>query len=184
MNSLLKLSMVKENDLQQLRSFYDKVELNVPSLLTLGVRTESFGTLVLTVAIDKLTTEIKVLIARHIKDTWNFTKILELLNEELKAHETVNQEGKNVDSDEVLPFMWLSLVVESRGTSHQSMKCCFCKRPHWSDKCHVVTDAVARKEFFRKGDRCFLCLGQGHISRNCQKSKRCLYCKGSHNSAI
>ena len=52
MNSLLKLSIVKENDLQQLRSFYDKVELNVPSLLTLGVRTESFGTLVLTVAID------------------------------------------------------------------------------------------------------------------------------------
>ena len=33
-------------------------------------------------------------------------------------------------------------------------------------------------------DQCFLCLGQGHISRNYQKSKRCFYCKGSHNSAI
>ena len=118
MNSLLKLSMVKENDLQQLKSFYGKVELNVRSLVTLGVRAESFGTLVLTVAIDKLTPEVKVLIARHIKDTWNFTKILELLNEELKTRETVNEEGKNVDSDEVLPFMGLSLVAGSRGTSH------------------------------------------------------------------
>ena len=37
MNSLLILPMVKENDLQQLRSFYDEVEMNVRSLVTLGV---------------------------------------------------------------------------------------------------------------------------------------------------
>ena len=54
MNSLLKLLMVKENDLQQLRSFYDEVELNMQSLVTLGVAVESFGTLVSTAVIDKL----------------------------------------------------------------------------------------------------------------------------------
>ena len=155
------------------------MELNVRSLVTLGVAIESFGTLVSTVVIDKLPLNIKLLIVRYIKNTWNFTKILELLNEELKARETVNVEGKNVESDEVLAFTGSSLVVVSRCTSHQSMKCCVCKRLHWPDKCHVVTDAVARKEFLRKGDRCFLCLGQGHISKNCQKSKRCFYCKGS-----
>ena len=37
MNSPLKLPMVKENHLQQLRSFYDEVEMNVRSLVTLGV---------------------------------------------------------------------------------------------------------------------------------------------------
>ena len=36
MNSLLKLPMVKENGLQQLRSFYDEVELNVRSFGPLG----------------------------------------------------------------------------------------------------------------------------------------------------
>ena len=97
MNSLLKLLMVKENILQQLRSFYNKVELNVRSSVTMGVAVESFGTLVLSVGIDKLPLDIKFLIARHIKDTWSLTKILELLNEKLKARETV-------DSDEVLPF--------------------------------------------------------------------------------
>ena len=59
-----------------------------------------------------------------------------------------------------------------------------CKGSHLSNNCHVVTDAIARKEFLRNGDRCFLCLGQGHIGKNCQKSKRCFYCTGSHNSAI
>ena len=74
------------------------MELNVWFLVTLGVVVESFGTLVWTVVIDKLTPDIdKLLIAKHIKDTWNFIKILELLNEELKARQTVNMEGKNVD---------------------------------------------------------------------------------------
>ena len=106
------------------------------------------------------------------------------MNEELKTRETVNVEGKNVDLNEILPFMGLSLVLGARGTSHQSMKYCFCKGSHCSDKCNVVMDAVATKEFLRKEDRCFLCLRPGHISGNCQKSKRCFYCKSSHNSAI
>ena len=62
MNSLLKLPMVKENDLQQLRSFYDEVELNVRSIVTLGVAVESFGTLVSTAVIDKLYPNIKLLL--------------------------------------------------------------------------------------------------------------------------
>ena len=106
--------MVKENDLQQLRSFYEEVELNVESLVILGVAVESFGTLVSTVVIDKLPSDAKLVIARHIYDT---------LNKELKAHKTVNVEVMNVDSDEVLSFTG-SL---SRGKSHQSMKCCFCE---------------------------------------------------------
>ena len=84
MNSFLKLPLVKENDLQQFRSFYDEVDLNVRVVVTLGVAVESFGTLVLTDIIDKLSPVIKLLTARHIKDTWNLTKILELLNEKLE----------------------------------------------------------------------------------------------------
>ena len=75
MNSLLKVRKIKEHGLQQLRSFYDEVELNVRSLVILGVVVESFETLVLTVVIDKFPWNIKPLIARHIKETWNFTKI-------------------------------------------------------------------------------------------------------------
>ena len=112
------------NDLQQLRSLYDEVELNMGSLITLGNAVESFRTLVSAVVIDKLPPDIKHFISRRINDTWNLSKILELLDEELKAGDTVNMEGNSVDSDEVLPFTRSSLVVGSRGTSHQSMKCC------------------------------------------------------------
>ena len=112
------------NDLQQLRSLYDEVELNMGSLITLGNAVESFRTLVSAVVIDKLPPDIKHFISSRINDTWNLSKILELLDKELKAGDTVNMEGNSVDSDEVLPFTKASLVVGSRGTSHQSMKCC------------------------------------------------------------
>ena len=152
MNSLLKPSMVKEDDLQQPRSFYDQVELNVQSLVTVGVTAESFK--FSTVVIDKLLWDIKLLIVRHIKDTWNLTKILVLLNEELKARETVKVEGKNVDFDEVLPFTGSSLVVLSRGTSHQPMECSFCKAgpvkwiSKWNTGKHCRPPCLADKKHF------------------------------------
>ena len=128
------------NDLQQLRSLYDEVELNVRSLITLGNAVESFRTLVSAVVIEKLPLDIKHFISRRINDTWNLSKILELLDEELKARDTVNVEGSSVDSDEVLPFTRSSLVAGSRGTSHQSMKCC-----SLFDKCDAARISLLEK---------------------------------------
>lgn len=61
------------------------------------------------VVTDKSPLDIQLLIARYLKDSWNLSKILELLNEELKAHKTVKV-GKNVDFDEILPYTVSSLV--------------------------------------------------------------------------
>ena len=54
--------------------------------------------------------------------------------------------------------------------THQN-KCAFCRGNHWSDKCKVISEPEARKEYLRKGSHCFLCLNQSHISRNCSKQK-------------
>ena len=55
---------------------------------------------------------------------------------------------------------------------------------HWSDKCRVALDVQAKKDLLKKGNRCFMCVNTDHISRNCQKTKPCFYCKKLHNSAI
>ena len=60
----------------------------------------------------------------------------------------------------------------------------FWKGSHWSDKCEVITDPSARKEFLKSARRCFLCLKEGHLSRNCQTKPTCYYCKGFHNSSV
>ena len=63
-------------------------------------------------------------------------------------------------------------------------KCVFCKASHLLDKCEVITDPSARKEFLKSAKRCFLCLKEGHSSRNCQTKRTCYYCKGFHNSGL
>ena len=48
----------------------------------------------------------------------------------------------------------------------------------------MISDPCARKEFLKSAKRCFLCLKEGHLSRNCQTKRTCYYCKGFHNSSV
>ena len=73
---------------------------------------------------------------------------------------------------------------KSHSLEGSGRKCVFCDGNHWSDKCRIVSDVQTRKELLKKGNHCFMCLKTDHISRNCQKTKPCFYCKKLHNSAI
>ena len=68
---------------------------------------------------------------------------------------------------------------KSHSLEGSGRKCVFCDGNHWSNKCRIVS-----KELLKKGNYCFMCLKTDHISRNCQKTKPCFYCKKLHNSAI
>ena len=48
----------------------------------------------------------------------------------------------------------------------------------------MISDIKARKAFLRAHGHCFNCLNTGHISRNCDSTTRCYFCKSHHNSAI
>ena len=52
MNALLKLENVPNDDLFGLRKFYDEVETNVRSLSNLGVKTESYGALLVSLVME------------------------------------------------------------------------------------------------------------------------------------
>ena len=59
---------------------------------------------------------------------------------------------------------------------------CFYDEDHWSDKCRIASDVQARKDLLKKRKQ--LLHVSENISRNCQKTKPCFYCKKLHNSAI
>ena len=77
-----------------------------------------------------------------------------------------------------------SLHLGTRSSHQSKVKCVFCRGSHFSDKCSVILDCETRKKFLTENEKCFLCLGSGHLSRNCVKKKTCYYCKGMHSSAI
>ena len=103
-------------------------------------------------------------VSRHLKsDLWDLTKLLELIRDEIRARENVSaiegltreDEGKN--SSNVRDYIekpQINAVLTSQS------RCIFCKAFHWSDKCKVISDIEARKEFLRKGERCFLCMSE------------------------
>ena len=191
MNELLKLRKIEsDKDLHALRRLYDNIENNVRSLNSLGIHGENYGSLLAPIIMDRLPHEFRLSVSRNIRDElWDLSKLLRLINDEIKAREAcfapnTSQDGKNLSFDPPL-FSGASLYSGQKSSQHQIL-CVFCKQPHWSDKCPVITDCEARKTYLRKGGRCFLCLKTNHKIQDCDKKKlrACFYCKRLHNSAI
>ena len=190
MNDLLKMRKIEsDRDIIGIRKLYDDIESHVRSLDSLGIRGENYGSLLTPIIMDRLPHEFKLNVSRNLKDElWDLTKFLTLIHDEIKARENCSSvNGKNDHSNfnsEKLPFTGASLFTKNQSSPQHQQSCVFCRKPHWSDKCTVLTDCESRKNFLKRGGRCFLCLKPNHKSKDCDKKKTCFYCKGFHNSAI
>ena len=183
MGELLKLQPItKEDDVSSLRLFYDEIEAHVRSLLSLGVDSKNYGALLSPIIMERLPNELRLIISRNLKgEGWDLTRLLEILREELKARETcILPPSENSEVD--IPYTQSALFTKSKPTPQ--IKCLFCRGPHYSDKCDIVTDLQTRKDHVKKLKRCFICLKPDHTMRNCTSTRGCYYCKGKHNSAI
>ena len=112
------------------------------------------------IILEKLPPEIKLLITRNMdQDIWDLTQMLKIFNQELKAKETYLPSvpvGKNFEFDSKYTGSTLYFSTASRGQNPTKslVKCIFCKGEHWSDKCNIVTDPIARKEFLKNNNLC------------------------------
>ena len=184
-NELLEMD-VCGNDTKTIRQFYDNIESHVRSLQGIGVDGKEYGTVLAPVIMNKMPGEFRLAISRGLSETneWDLTKLLDLMQRELRARETCvsdQQDGKS----EFYTDSGLHVNQNKRQSSTpRKLSFTFCRGNHWSDKCGVVSDTTARKEHLRKNRLCFICLRWGHDSRDCKKTKTCFYCKGFHNSSI
>ena len=61
-------------------------------------------------------------------------------------------------------------------------KCAYCTERHFSASCHKVKNINARRDILRRKKRCFMCLKNGHLVDQCDKS--CINCKRRHHQSI
>ena len=183
MNQLLKTRKIdSDRDLRAIRNFYDEIESHVRSLSSLGIHGDNFGSLLAPIIMERLPHEFRLTISRDLRDEiWDLSKLLDLIRDEIKARESCIAPSTHRDTTPS-PSTGFNLFTSNTTPSRQS--CVFCRKPHWSDKCTVISDVDARKEFLKKGGRCFLCLKPNHMTKECHKKKPCYYCQGMHNSAI
>ena len=90
MNELLKIKYVKsDKDMAGLRQLYDTLEVHVRSLLSRNVDSQSYGTLLSPIIMERLPHSVKLIISRNLKDSgWDLTELLLTIKNELYARET------------------------------------------------------------------------------------------------
>ena len=61
-------------------------------------------------------------------------------------------------------------------TSGSSIRCVYCKEPHYLPYCVKVQTPQERKAILVRTGRCFNCLKNNHKSRECESPKTCKHC--------
>ena len=165
MNSLLQLpSVLSHHDLKGLRRLYDSVEANVRGLRALGISTDSYGSLLTSVLMNKLPTEIRIVVSRDLTaDMWSAEEVIHIVSRELRAREgsslglSLSQKGgMSVRKPQSTAA---SLLTGSEVTPH----CVFCNQRHQSAACTTVKEVSARKEKLRGSGRCYVRLRRNHL---------------------
>ena len=79
------LNVSSQHDVRGLRQLYDVIESNVRSLKSLGVKAESYGSLLSSVLMTKLPSELRLIVSRKFgdSDSWQFDELLKLIEEEV-----------------------------------------------------------------------------------------------------
>ena len=185
MDILLNVEVVtSQHNLKGLRHLYDLIESHIRSLKSLGVSPDSYGTLLSSVLLNKLPSEIRLLVSRKVdEDSWSLDALLKVVEEEIRARErrTANPpaHARRLPSRE---HATAAALFSSSSTSGPT--CCYCGQPHASRLCESVKLVEDRRRILQRAGRCFMCLRRGHISWNCRTNSRCTNCKGRHHVSI
>ena len=204
MDILVKLPKISNiRELNALRNMYDKIEISVRNLNDLGVATNTYGSLLISILFERIPSELKLLISRKFKDeNWTLEELLKIYKEELCARERCKAVGGGVN-DERAPITGQTLFTDgsSRRNSYPNIpehtrnsypntkqfsrpRCVFCGGDHRSGRCEIITEVLSRKEILRKQGRCYVCLQKAHTARNCKLEYKCFNCNGRHNRSI
>ena len=88
MNNLIKLDLIIQPSVKEMRKLHDTIESNVRALRSLGINYEHFGPLLLPVIFEKLPNTIKLQISLKLgKETWNIEQFLSAINQEITPRE-------------------------------------------------------------------------------------------------
>ena len=184
MEVLVKLPKVNNiNDVSRLRNIYDRLEPSVRNLRELGIETDTYGSLLISIIFDRIPEELRIIISRQFKDNnWDLDSLIRIFKEELFARErcsALSSEKGFHSNDRSFDEKPYTLFVDTVKV------CVYCgNKDHNSTRCSKISDVNLRKQHFKKTGRCFVCLSKGHVSRDCKVNYSCVKCKQRHNVSI
>ena len=175
-------AITSQHNLKGLRRLYDSVEAQVRGLKALGVSSESYGSLLSSIIMNKLPQELRLIVSREVKEEeWQLDELMKIVEAEIKARERASND---ISCPTRNPSRDLPTATTLVSNDSVAPKCSYCRQSHSSNSCKTITDPIERKHILKRTGRCFVCLRKYHMSRNCQSSLRCNNCNGRHHVSI
>ena len=146
------------------------------SLKSLEVPLDSYGNLLLSLFMNRLPQELRLIVSREVGEAeWRIDDIVE---REISAQERAFLPSNG--QPRVLGLPTATALMTGDGQP----KCSYCRQGHSSVSYSIVTDVAQRKHILKKAGRCFVCLKRHHLSRNCRLPISCTRCNGRHHKSI
>ena len=200
MESLSKIS-APSTEVQQLRKFHDSCESNIRALETLGVQTDSYGSLVIQILLKKLPEQLRCTILRtNALADCSLNDLRTALCHEIDTREksqlTLENDTSSDVDDVLVPTVGALLTNTPSRLIHPSPKsfntngrfepkpCIYCDGKHRHDKCSKVKTTKERRTILAQKNKCFNCLRSGHARYQCRSKGRCLNCRQKHHTSI
>ena len=185
MEELLKLPACTTEKSTSLRFVYDKINVNIRGLASLGFKSEQYGSLLIPIIMTELPPDLRLRFARDTdKDVWEIKELMELVKREVEARET----SELVKSTSLKPPTRSPTFPQPSAsallTKGFSIKCVYCGESHYSASCSRFKTPQERKDMLLRAGRCFNCLKTNHKSRECVSNKACRHCNRKHHQSI
>ena len=186
MDILMNIELVTlSQDLKALQKLHDLVESHVGSLKALGVEANTYGSLLSSVILSKLPSDLQLIISRcNSESHQDLIPILKAIEEEIEARERV-QPKPNSSQQRRAPEQQLPTATTLVSNTVPSVvSCCYYQQHHPSGTCTTVTQVDAPKQILKGSGCCFCCLKRSHLGRDCHSTVRCSVCNGRHHRSI
>ena len=173
---------MSQGNVRGLCKLYDVVETQVHGLKSLGVNSDTYGSLLSSVIIRKIPLELQLLLSREVGDrSWELDDLFQRLHGEIAARERLGTVTPHHDPKPSKPLSTgATLLASGQGIP----TCCYCQNPHPSHTCRTVSSVEDKRSVIREHGRCFVCLKRGHMSRQCKSNSHCQGCCGRHHLSI
>ena len=189
MDELIKTPACSGDKAAQIRAVYDKINVHVRGLDSLGIGTGQYGSVLVPVIMEKLPQDVRLQIARvTTRDVWDIEELMQVIKSEVEAREMtegikINETRKldNLSRKSAMPTT-SSFLTKDGGSNER--RCIYCKADHYSASCSKIGEPTRRKEVLKKEGRCFLCLSIGHCANDCGSHRRCRRCGKRHHQSL
>ena len=184
-------------DTKHLREFYDNCENNIRGLESLGVASETYGSLLIPILLRNLPAELCCLLFRtHPTADSNLKELRTTLKEEIETREkgynlTSPGTSQSAEEDQLIPTIdalytgtYQRQPKQGNQREQRPKSCSYCYGNHPAIRCDKVATVAERREFLHRHKRCFNCLGVNHIKSQCFSKNRCLKCKKKDHTSI